>query len=136
MAFVWACQTPLNWIKPSNYDPFDDPYYFNQPLTFRLTNVLKIMPMSTFLFSLKYFKVVSELVPLQERTRGRFDVILWLSYLPAITLLGLWISFEISEFSGYYFRFNLTIFSLEVIVGFFACLFLLITLILVKRFCN
>jgi hypothetical protein len=88
MAFVWACQTPLNWI----YDSFT--YYELSPLQFRLSNVLKMMPMSTFLFSLKYFKVVTELVPLQERTRGRFDVLLWFSYLSATTLFGLWIFSE------------------------------------------
>ncbi len=134
MAFVWACQTPLNWIKPSNYDPFDDPYYFNQPLTFRLTNVLKMMPMSTFLFSLKYFKVVIELVPLQERTRGRFDVLSWFSYLFAIALFCLWLTAEIEGLYG--FTLGITMFSFELTVGFFACLFLLTTLILVKRFCH
>ncbi len=133
MASVWACQIPLNWIQPPNYDPLN-PYYFNQSLTLRLTNVLKMMPMSTFLFSLKYFKVVIELVPLQERTRGRFDVLSWFSYLFAFALFCLWLTAEIEGL--YDFAFGISIFSFEIIVGFFACLFLLTTLILVKRFCN
>jgi hypothetical protein len=61
MAAVWACQTPLFWISPIDYY-----------LQIILPNVLKLMPMSTFFFSLKYFKVVTELVPLQERTRKIF----------------------------------------------------------------
>jgi hypothetical protein len=54
--------------------------------------------MSTYLFSLKYFKVVRELVPIGERTRGRFDVIVWLSYLAAASLMTTWIFSEIYGF--------------------------------------
>jgi hypothetical protein len=53
-----------------------------------------MMPLSTFFFSLKYFKVVIEIVPLEERFRRRFQGIIWSSYVVAIILFGLCFSNE------------------------------------------
>ncbi len=133
MAAVWACQTPLFWISPI------DVY-----LQYRLANVIKMMPMSTFFFSLKYFKVVTELVPLQERTRKIFQVILWFSYFSAIILFCFWVLTEpgylfssIYFFDSYVFVFVYkAILSFEILISFFTCMFLSTTLILIKRFCS
>ena len=56
-------------------------------------------------------------------------------------MVGLWIYSETRKFNDLTAhdlkrKINVVLFSFEITVGFFACLYLLITLILVRRFCT
>ena len=90
------------------------------------------MPISTFLFSLKYFKVVTSLVPSEKKTRYIFLILVTLAIGSALVLIGLWITLE------FHISKNVDSFILpfEMTVGVFACIFLMTTMILVKRFCD
>jgi hypothetical protein len=119
ITLVWACQIPIAWID-------------SDKLVHSLSNVLKLMPISTFLFSLKYFKVVTSLVPSEKKTKCLFQLLVILAIGSALVLIGLWITleFDILKIDGSF------IIAFEMTVGVFACIFLTTTMILVKRFCD
>ena len=86
MVLIWGCQIPLNWLQPidqptsCDFDQTQTCYQYKLSLP-KLLSVIKLEPISIFLFSLQYYKIAINLIGRNYELKLVFEVILWTSYL-------------------------------------------------------
>ena len=67
MTLIWACQVPINWLQPIDENTSCPKsvsgycYYF-KPSVPKLLSTVKLSSISVFLFSLQYYKVVTNVI--------------------------------------------------------------------------
>ena len=93
--------------------------------------LLGLTPVSIYLFSLKYYRKVTELVCQNRPNQGLYAVIEWVSYASVFCLIT-----EMAIYQIFYLRSRWSQLITEFIVEIFSCYFLGITLFQVKRFCG
>ena len=94
MVLIWGCQIPLNWLQPIDQSTSCDldqnqtcyQYRLSVP---KLLSVIKLEPISIFLFSLQYYKIALNLIGQNYRFKPVFGFILWTSYLCIFILVTL-----------------------------------------------
>ena len=96
--------------------------------------MIRMQPVTAFLFSVKYYKTVMVLIGQIFRLKKLFAVFLWLSYFLATMLLfGVAYLLSISLVGFKFYDLTLRLLTyLELGVGFFSSIFLLCTLVLIK----
>lgn len=85
--------------------------------------LLGLTPISIYLFSLKYYRKVTELVCQKRHNLGLYAVIEWVSYASVFCLVA-----EMAIYEIFYLRSRWSQLVIEFIVEIFSCYFLGVTL--------
>ena len=125
---VWTCQIPIGFY-------ISNTSFASYITASRLMAILELMPISVFLFSLQYFKVLNTMHTHSKCTHRFFTITCIVSYVCAFITVFLLCYIISPHFNYYPYKASTVQFYIEISLGLFAIFYLIASLVLVQKLC-